>query len=108
MIQFGMTYTTDTPIDYRGNSNHIVKVSVNGVDKEYCIISERRETRSWFDEPAMGYYKMNRDVWVYELIEFVKVKIKSKEQIAAEESVAKAREALKAAENALKAVKEGK
>lgn len=33
---------------------------------------------------------------------------KSKEQIAAEESVAKAKEALKAAENALKVVKENK
>lgn len=40
----------------------------------------------------------------YELIEILE--LKSKEEVAAEESVAKAKEALKAAENALKVVKE--
>lgn len=37
-----------------------------------------------------------------------KLTVKTKEQIAAEESVAKAKEALKAAENALKTIKEKK
>ena len=44
--------------------------------------------------------------FVYEEVRTVKVK--TIEQVAAEESVAKAKEALKAAENALKAVKEQK
>lgn len=108
MNQLGMTYTTDKPLDYRGSTNDLVKVNINGIDKEYCVISERCETRSWFDEAPMHCYKMNNRVWVYELVEFIKVKTKTKEEIAAEESVSKAKEALKAAENALKIVKEQK
>lgn len=108
MNQLGMTYTTDTPLDYRGSANHTVKININGVDKEYCVIQERWETRSWFDEAPMSCYKMNQRVFTYELVEVMEVKAKSKEEIAAEESVTKAKEALKAAENALKVVKESK
>jgi hypothetical protein len=102
-----MKYESSTPLDYRGNSQHIVKVNINGEDKEYYVVSERCESKTRYGEP-FNHLDMYQKVWTYELLEFVKVKVKTKEQIAAEESVSKAKEALIAAENALKAVKESK
>ena len=73
-----------------------------------CVISESQETESWYDDEPFHLFQTHCRVYTYELVEFVKVKVKTKEEIAAEESVAKAKEALKAAENALKVVKEKK
>lgn len=101
-----ITYTSTSPLDYRGSVNNLVKIVINGIEKEYCVINEGYETLSWYDDEPFHLYKMNQRVWKYELTELVRVAVKSKEEIAAEESVAKAKEALKAAENALKVVKE--
>jgi hypothetical protein len=58
--------------------------------------------------PAMRFekYMYPKEVWSIEGEQIQELKTKTKEQIAAEQSVAKAKEALIAAENALKAVKE--
>ena len=108
MSQLGMKYTSSTPLDYWGNKHNLIKVNINGEDKEYCVISESQETESWYDDEPFHLFQTHSRVYTYELVEFVKVKVKTKEEIAAEESVVKAKEALKAAENALKVVKEGK
>jgi hypothetical protein len=85
----------------------MVKLNLTGKEELYAIIAEEHGMRgdpSWwgFSEPEV--------IWKTTLQEVILVKHKQpcKEEIAAEESVAKAKEALKAAENALKIVKEGK
>jgi hypothetical protein len=100
-----MTYNSLTRLDYRNNPFRVVKITIGTEEKEYCVVSEGITCGSVYSDI---YSYQNQTVYSYELHEIVKVKTKTPEQIAAEESVAKAREALKAAENALKVVKEQK
>lgn len=80
----------------------LITLNLTGKEEKYCIIAEEHgyKDAGWFQEPE--------PVWTSTLQEVVLIKRPSKEEIAAEESVAKAKEALKAAENALKMVKESK
>lgn len=80
----------------------IITLKLTGKEEKYCITAEERELKDggWFNDAT--------PVWTSTLQELMFVTRPSKEEIAAEESVAKAKEALKAAENALKAVKEKK
>jgi hypothetical protein len=84
--------------------NQPVVVNINGEEKLYYVVSERR-TMSNTD---CGMWGKPYLVYIYEMTQISQVKLKTKEEIAAEESVAKAKEALEAAENALKVVKERK
>ena len=82
-----------------------IALNLTGEESLYMIIEEnygprQGDNHSWFHEPEY--------IYTTTLQEVIMVKQPSKEQIAAEESVAKAKEALKAAENALKCVKEQK
>ena len=90
-----------------------IKIKSNGSTKKFRIVSEQyfgggsggssfAGGIGWHSSGG-GSYSIQ---YTYELKE--NVKPKSLEELAAEESVAKAKEALKAAENALKAVKDGK
>jgi hypothetical protein len=101
-----MTYNSLTRLDYNsfGNSK-TVKVQIGEEEKEYVVVSENITCESVYTD--FHSYR-GQTVYSYELHEIIKVKIKTPEQIAAEESVTKAKEALKAAENALKIVKEQK
>lgn len=110
MIRLTMTYNSLTRLNYR-NSNgglNIVKIKVADEEKDYCVLSESissgADRGNWWDY----HNNSNLVIYSYELEEILKVRTKTKEQIAAEESVAKAKEALKAAENALRVVKESK
>lgn len=107
MNKYGIVYRSSTKLDFEGNTNHLVKINIGGEDKLYYVVSEKRteefENCQWYD---MNYCSDMYIIWTYELSEFRMVKTKSNEQIAAEQSVTKAKEALKAAENALKIIKE--
>jgi hypothetical protein len=107
VIRLGMTYNSLTPIDYKMNDNGVrtIKIKIGDEEKEYCVVSvniSKHRDYGWWD------FHLNPTVYSYELEEINLVHVKTKEQKAAEESVAKAKEALKAAENALKAVKQSK
>lgn len=107
-----ITYTSNEPIEYRGNVNHIININIAGKDKKYRVVTESREIKS-VPEDIIGWsrlcFQQQELVYHYDLEEVKFVKVKRKEEIAAEESVAKAKEALKAAENSLKVIKdEGK
>lgn len=100
MNNLKMVYESLTPLPHVHDS---VKIEINGESKLYHVMSHQvimKRNGSTFS----GSYP----VYIYELIELWVIKTRTKEQIAAEESVAKAKEALKAAENALKVVKEQK
>lgn len=102
MKQLGMSYSTLTRLNYHNNSQaNPVKIKIGEEEKLYYVISE---------SITQGHYWPNSAAFVYEyqLQEVILVHKPSKEEIAAKESVAKAKEALKAAENTLKVVKEGK
>jgi hypothetical protein len=83
----------------------IVKLNLTGKEELYAIIAEEHGVRS---DPSWWGFSEPEVIWKTTLQEVITVKQPSKEQIAAEQSVAKAKEALKAAEKTLKAVKEGK
>lgn len=102
MKQLGMTYSSLTRLNYHNNNpTNPVKIKIGEEEKLYYVISESiTQGHYWPDRAAF--------VYEYELREVFVAKVKTKEEIAAEESVAKAKEALKAAENALKVVKENK
>lgn len=103
MRSLSMVYGSLTPLTASGQHQQVM-IRVNGEEKIYHVVSERviiSNTDSF-------WWGSSYPVYIYELREFIQVKTKTKEQIAAEESVAKAKEALLAAENALKAVKEKK
>lgn len=105
MNRLTMTYNSLTRLNYRNSTGglDIVKIKVDDEEKDYCVLSESMSTGaekgSWWDY----HNNSNLIIYSYELEEIlrVRVKTKTKEEIAAEESVAKAKEALKAAENAL-------
>ena len=100
MKQLGMSYSSLTRLNYHNNSQaNPVKIKIGEEEKLYYVISE---------SITQGHYWPNSAAFVYEyqLQEVSVIKVRTKEQIAAEESVAKAKEALLAAENTLKAVKE--
>lgn len=101
-------YTSNEPIEYRGNVNHIISVNIAGKDTKYRVISESCEMKSAPIQNTVGwwFHPQQELVYHYELEEVKFIKVKSKEEIAAEESVAKAKDALKAAKNAWKVVKE--
>lgn len=105
MSRLGMTYNSLTRLDYRNNPSRTVKIIIGTEEKEYCVVSEGITCESVYTDFKSW---QGQTVYSYELHEIVKIKIKTPEQIAAEESVAKAKEALEAAENALKVVKEQK
>ncbi len=84
--------------------NEPVKVSINGEEKIYYIVSERVIVSN----SGCGMWGNPYPVYTYEMTEVIQVKLPTKEQIAAEQSVAKAKEALEAAKLALKAIKESK
>jgi len=73
-----------------------IKGKLNIQPTSFALVEYRTDGSGWFPNHK----------FIYEEVRMVKVK--TKEEIAAEESVAKAKEALKAAENALKTVKEKK
>lgn len=108
MNRLTMTYNSLTRLNYRNSTGglNIVKIKVDDEEKDYCVLSESMSTGaekgSWWDY----HNNSNLIIYSYELEEILRVRVKTKEEIAAEESVAKAKEALKAAENALKVVKE--
>lgn len=110
MIRLGMTYSSSTPLDYELKGEcRTIKVKFGDEEKEYCVLSVNISNPFYPGEYGFSFCRGNNiKLYTYELEEIQKVKVKTKEQIAAEESVAKAKEALKAAENALKVVKEGK
>ncbi len=100
MKQLGMTYSSLTRLNYQNNSQaNPVKIKIGEEEKIYYVISE---------SITQGHYWPNSAAYVYEyqLQEVMTVKLKTPEERAAEESVTKAKEALKAAENALKCIKE--
>jgi uncharacterized protein YceK len=103
MRSLSMVYESLTPLTASGGCQQVM-IRINGEEKIYHVVNERvvmgGTDSSWWGS--------SYPVYTYELREFIQVKTKTKEQIAAEESVAKAKEALKAAENALKVVKEKK
>lgn len=82
--------------------------------KQFTIKIEGRDVHfqmmdCWFEsKPANNFYEIPRKYYKLVAESIQKLTVKTKEEIAAEESVAKAEEALKAAKNALKAVKEEK
>ena len=81
----------------------MIKLNLTGKEELYAIIAEEsgvRNNPTWWGESEQEI------VWRTTLQEVILTKQRSKEEISAEESVAKAKEALKAAENTLKAVKE--
>lgn len=73
-----------------------IKGKLNIEPTSFALVEYRTVGEGWFPNHK----------FVYEEVRMVKVK--TKEEKAAEESVAKAKEALKAAEDTLKAVKEKK
>lgn len=103
MISLGMTYNSLTPIDYKLNDNGVrtIKIRIGEEEKEYCLISVNVYSHPNYDGRGWAF-PGSGTVYSYQLDEIIKVKLPSKEEIAAEQSVAKAKEALKAAENALK------
>lgn len=85
------------------DGQNITKLNITGKEQLYVITAEQYGTRTghtygWFSNPEM--------LWTTTLREIITVSRPSKEEVAAEECVTKAKEALKAAENALKIVKE--
>lgn len=77
-------------------------IQIAGQDIHFQVMHANSKTNGGFGsgwEPTVV-------TWRIEGQQIQQLKVKTKEEIAAEESVAKAKEALKAAENALKAVKE--
>lgn len=105
MKRLGMSYNSLTRLDFMPNSTKPIKIKILDQEKEYYVISETISR----DTLSTDYHMFqNYTVYEYELQEIVKVKLPTKEEIAAQESVAKAKEALKAAENALKVIKDKK
>lgn len=101
-------YKTNTRLD----PDSVIKITSYGKVKKFKITNEQ-----YIDGGSGGYLSFGHGGgefigtsysihYTYELKETIKSK--SVDEIAAEESVAKAKEALKAAENALKVVKEQK
>jgi hypothetical protein len=81
----------------------MIKLNLTGKEELYAIIAEEhgvRDSRTygWLSEPEL--------VWRTTLQEVILVKTLSKEEIAAEQSVVKAKESLEAAQLTLRAVKE--
>lgn len=74
--------------------NNEVKISVDGLENTYKILEHKEVIRD-------GGWSADHEITLVRA-----EPIKSKEEIAAEESVAKAKDALKAAEDVLKRVKE--
>ena len=103
MRSLSMVYESLTPLTASGRHQQVM-IRINGEEKIYHVLGERVVMSS----TDSGWWGSSYPVYIYELREFIQVKTKTKEQIAAEESVAKAKEALLAAENALKVVKESK
>jgi hypothetical protein len=103
MKNLSMIYESLTPLSVGGIRQPIV-VKINEEEKIYYVVSER----VIMSDNVCGMWGKPYPVYTYEMTEISQVKLPTKEEIAAEESVAKAKEALKAAENALKAVKESK
>lgn len=98
MNNLKMVYESLTPLPHVHDS---VKIEINGESKLYHVISHQVIMKK-----DGNFFSGSYPVYIYELIELWVIKTKSNEQIAAEESVAKDKEALEAAENALKVVKE--
>ena len=105
MNRLGMTYNSLTRLDYKNNPRNPIKIKIGEEEKEYYIVSENISRGSVYDDYTLT---SNEVYYSYELHEIRKIKVKTEQEKAAEESVAKAKEALKAAENALKIVKESK
>lgn len=101
-------YKTNTRLD----PESVIKITSNGKVKKFKITSEQYIGGGSggvyvSGVGGVGFIGNNYSIhYTYELKETIKPK--SVEEIAAEESVAKAKEALLAAENTLKAVKEKK
>lgn len=100
MKNLNMIYESLTPLSVGGVYQPVV-VKINEEEKIYYVVSER----VIMSNSGCGMWDKPYPVYTYEMTEVIQVKLPTKEQIAAEESVAKAKEALKAAENALKVVK---
>lgn len=103
MKNLSMIYESLEPLSACGINQSVV-VNINGEEKLYYVISER----VIMSNNGCGMWGKPYPVYTYEMTAISQVKLKTKEEIAAEESVAKAEEALKAAKNALRAVKEKK
>ena len=79
-------------------------IMINSYPRYFQVRNLERSTGhrdySWFERPEIHTK--------FDAVEIPQLTVKTKQEKAAEESVAKAKEALRAAENALKVVKEGK
>lgn len=101
----GLTQKIETRERLPRDNMGLTKLNLTGEDAVYAIVSETHgpkvKDRNWWSTEL-------ENIWVTTLEEVILVQKPSKEELAAQESVAKAKEALKAAENALKVVKEQK
>lgn len=85
------------------NNRGVFTMSINGDERHYVIVNESCDNINssiFFEDNVLG--------WTTKLEEIRLVKLPTAEETAAYLSVEKAKEALKAAENALKAVKDKK
>lgn len=78
-------------------------INIDGKDLYFQVIDQFRNTSG-----GGGGWEIPKVYWIIEGQQIQQLKVKTLEEKAAEESVAKAKDALKAAENALKIVKEQK
>lgn len=99
----GLIQIIETREHLERDDQGVVKLNITGKEQLYVITAEQYGTRNGY---TYGWFSNQEMLWTTTLRELTTVRMPSKEEIAAEESVAKAKEALKAAENALKVVKE--
>lgn len=101
-MRAGLTQEIETRERLQQDANGLVKLNFIGKDEFYRVVSER------YGPPERWSTAWGNLEYTYTTVlsECTVIETPSKEQIAAEESVAKAKEALLAAENALKCVKE--
>lgn len=103
-MRAGLTQEIETRERLPQDANGLVKLNFTGKEECYRVVSER------YGPPERWHTAWGNFEYTYTTIlsECTVIQAPPKEEIAAQESVAKAKEALKAAENALKCVKEKK
>jgi hypothetical protein len=103
VINITIEFIDEKP-DLSANEYYEFTVQINGEDRHFVI----RDQEISCNGNGHRRYSSPVQITKFTAMGIDKLTTKTKEEIAAEESVAKAKEALKAAENALKAVKEQK
>lgn len=103
MINVVVEFVDEKP-DLSMNEYYEFTIKINGKDRHFVIrdqeISWNGNGHRWYNKPVQ--------ITRFTAMGIDSLTMRSKEELAAEESVAKAKEALKAAEYALKTVKEKK